>query len=362
MESLKIPIMKPRLPSSATVSPFLQQIDDANIYSNFGPLVKRLEKGYSEKFEVDPERVVVVSNATLALQGLLEISNLKEWFVPNFTFAASVHAAVNAKKIVRLLDVSKSDFQINMEDIDNLAQKSIFGLLPVLPFGAQIDFGKYSNFDVVVFDAAASLGAPNPDFNLMKKNWSVVYSLHATKVLGAGEGAVVVTGTIEQAHQLRQWCNFGFLADRKSSFISTNAKMPEVIAAYGLASLEQYEVEKAEWEIRLSTVSKLMLGSRFSTLVDQYPGFRPYWIIRTESKSESVELSSFLNSEGIETRNWWAYAINEMPAFSHLTALGQGNNSKLLADTLIGLPMWRDLPVHSIELIVEKLKTFELGK
>jgi hypothetical protein len=38
-----IPVMRPKLPSAERLAPYLRQIDEARFYSNFGPLVQRLE-------------------------------------------------------------------------------------------------------------------------------------------------------------------------------------------------------------------------------------------------------------------------------------------------------------------------------
>ena len=63
--------MKPQLATVDKIIPFLRSLDQNNIYSNHGPLVKKLEDVYSDYFKVNRDLVVAVSNASQAIQGLV---------------------------------------------------------------------------------------------------------------------------------------------------------------------------------------------------------------------------------------------------------------------------------------------------
>ena len=77
--------------------------------------------------------------------------------------------------------------------------------------------------------------------------WSVVVSLHATKVLGAGEGGIVVFGDVESADRFRAFTNLGFERTRTSERHGVNGKLPEATAAYALAALDGWELEEQQW-------------------------------------------------------------------------------------------------------------------
>jgi dTDP-4-amino-4,6-dideoxygalactose transaminase len=234
---IKIPVMKPRLANFEEIAPLLRSMDQSRIYSNRGPLVRELEEEYSRYFNVNKELVVALANATQAIQGLLSISKNRDWVVPDYTFSATGLAVLTANRRLHICDVNLIDWKIDTNLISE-KQKG-FGILPVMPFGSGIDFEPYKNFKDVIIDAAASLGAPPPIFSEMRSSWAVVYSLHATKVLGAGEGAIVVCGNHLQADSLRAWSNFGFSSGRASEIQGTNAKMSEMNAVYGLASIKK---------------------------------------------------------------------------------------------------------------------------
>jgi dTDP-4-amino-4,6-dideoxygalactose transaminase len=350
-----IPVMRPKLPSFETLRPFLERIEQSSVYSNFGPLSWELRVEYSKYLQVPPEHIVPLANATLAIQGCLEILEEENWLIPDYTFAATACAAVSARKNVFITDVRKENFQL--EYPDNVLRND-FGVIPVMPFGAPIVFEDWHGIDSLVIDAAASLGTTPPSFTGMPLNSMVVYSLHATKVLGAGEGALVICENENLARKLRAWSNFGFDGSRASVMNGTNAKISEYSCAIALASVSSFEAEKEEWENRLLYVKNLDYPKRMRTIVDGYPGFRPYWIIQVDNLIEKEQLVDYLHEKQIETRSWWGSPISRMPAFSKLENLTSGANSQYLSDTHLGLPLWKGIKDQELEYISKALSDF----
>jgi len=344
--------MLPKLPTLKEVSKYLSTMDQSRVYSNFGPLVEQLEIRYANFFNVERGRVVSFANATLALQGAIQVSMIPRWVVPNYTFPATAHAVLQANRDLVLVDVKPKDWKLNTPLIP---ENDLVGLLPVAPFGSPIDINEYKSHENVVFDAAASLGAEQIEFANMQPGHFVVFSLHATKVLGAGEGAIVVCGDAERANQIRSWSNFGFENSRDSRFVSTNAKMSEVSAAYGLASLDNHDREKNEWLSNLLFVKELMAKSKYRTIVDSYPGFRPYWIIAAENEEERLSIQSALDRTGVMSRTWWPKPLSSMKAFQTYFTSDSSEVSDHLSKTHLGLPMYRDLTKEAIERIVETI-------
>jgi dTDP-4-amino-4,6-dideoxygalactose transaminase len=224
-----------------------------------------------------------------------------------------------------------------------------------MPFGSPVDIEEYANWDHVVIDAAASLGSTLSNIEKLKPDQYVVYSLHATKVLGAGEGSIVVCGSEENAKFLRAWANFGFMETRESRFLATNAKMNEFVAAYALAALDQKIIEEAEWTKVLGHKKWLMEEIGMLNISDLYSGFRPYWIFQIQENTQS--LIENLNKNGVGNRTWWSTPISSMPPFSQLEIVGGDSISLDLSKRLIGLPMWRDLSLNAIEKIAEIVKS-----
>lgn len=346
-----IPVMKPKLANFEMASRYLTEVDQNRIFTNYGPLVRQLEARYADFLGVKPENVVALVNATLAIQGCAQISEVKKWAMPNFTFAATAHAVKLAGKEIQLVDVNRENWKINLEYVNS---KSL-GIIPVMPFGSPVDIKDYAHWDHIIVDAAASLGSTLSNIKMLKPDHFVIYSLHATKVLGAGEGSIVICGSQEKAKLLRAWANFGFTELRESSFIGTNAKMTEYVAAFALAALDQKNTEESEWNKVLSYKKRLMEEIGMLNISDLYPGFRPYWIFHLEESTKS--LIDNLNINGIGNRSWWATPISSMAAFSDIEVIGGSSISLELSKSLIGLPMWRDLSFKSIDKIVEIIES-----
>jgi dTDP-4-amino-4,6-dideoxygalactose transaminase len=347
--------MRPKLPTFDAITPFLKRIDENRIYSNRGPLVCELEESYSRYLKVDRDLVVALANATQAIQGLVSISKNQNWIVPNYTFSATGLAVLNTKKTLHLCDVRLEDWKIDFDLFTNTEKN--FGIIPVMPFGSQIEFQCYKNFEDVIFDAAASLGSTPPNFAEMSSNWSVVYSLHATKVLGAGEGAIVVCGNTQQASSLRAWSNFGFTSDRNSEFEGTNAKLSEVHAAYGLYSLNEVENERTEWMKSQEFVALKTRDLPWTTFVNYQAQFHPYWIASFADKNEKDVVIKKLNLAGIQTREWWGKPLSFQQAFSKTSLISKGGIAELLSDTHLGLPMYRELSLENVSEICDVVGT-----
>ena len=352
---IQIPVMRPRLASFEEIAPFLQRIDQSHIYSNHGPLVRDLEEEYSRYFNVEKKLVVALANATQAIQGLVSISKNENWIVPDYTFSATGLAVLNANRTLHICDVNLDDWKLDTKLISK--EQRGFGILPVMPFGSKIDFNPYQDFEEVIIDAAASLGATPPVFSGMKKNWSVVYSLHATKVLGAGEGSIVVCGNEAQADSLRAWSNFGFSADRTSDIQGTNAKMSEFNAAYGLHSLQNKDFEKEEWLESQGFVAAYANDKRWITFANFSPQFHPYWIASFKNEKEKRMIAQMLQQTGIQSREWWLKPLSEQKAFSRSRLTSQDRIAKKLSSMHLGLPMFRDLTQVSVSTICDVIES-----
>ena len=352
--------MKPRLPSFEQVGPYLQSMDQAQIYSNRGPLVRTLESRYATFLGVDVEQVATVSNATQGIMGAIAVSSKKRWVVPDWTFPATAHAVLNLGCEVVLTDVDSSTWAISNEWKN---YQSLLGVLPVVPYGVPFMIGQYAMDQDFIVDAAASLGC-QPNLSTLRGNGAVVFSLHATKVLGGGEGGIVVFGSHERAQEFRSWTNFGFAGTRLASRSGTNAKMSESTAAYCLAALYDWDNERESWLNSRREVIALSKRFNLNTWLLSEDVVSPYWLILCDSANERLALSECLSGNGVETRCWWPSSLHEMDAFASCdqSAIPPESTSSNLASRVVGLPFFRNIDKKSIEVIEESLRTYTTSR
>jgi dTDP-4-amino-4,6-dideoxygalactose transaminase len=308
-----------------------------------------MESSYAEFLGVEANQVVSVANCTLGLQGAASISSAESWLVPDFTFAATGLAVLQSGKRLLLGDVDETNWSLKTEHLHEL--KDDVGVMPVLPFGAAINLNNWQGRKHVIIDAAASLGA-QPNLSSLPETWSVAFSLHATKVLPAGEGGLVVFGNAESAERFRMWTNFGFSDRRTSMYAGTNAKMSEIHAAYALASLEDWDAEREEWLCARDLATRACIESELPPRFAPSPGPNPYWIIDCGSAEFRQVLEKHLTVAGIGCRRWWPSALHEMPAFENREVVGSGSTSAHLSQRLLGLPMFRGLRTADVKRIV----------
>ena len=338
-EPAPIPVMRPRLPEAAAVLPYLQRMDANRVYSNSGPLLREFEEGLAEYLAVDPKCVVACSSATVALQGACASADTATFAVPSFTFPASAAAVLASGKATNFVDIESSTWRLDHTKVSRAA-----GAVVVMPFGAPLNLVGWSDREWVVIDAAASLGAgPHPLLQDLPPTWAVVYSLHATKILGIGEGGFGVFPSADRAQKVRSWLNFGFDHSRISQFPGINGKLSEIGAAYGIAAISQREIELDEWHQAHSLASEVTRSLGIEPAAIAPETVTPYWIVEFGSAKQCARAEDALKLAGIATRRWWSRGCHQMPAFRHSTADQAFPVTDDVSGRTLGLPMFRDL-------------------
>lgn len=351
---LQIPVMKPKLPAPKLFLPRLRQIQSSGVYSNHGPQLRELEERFALRLGVEDNRVVVLANATLAIQAIARLSSKKDWLLPSWTFVASALALIGAGKTIQFGDVNPVTQRL-------VAPESrLDSSLVTLPFGAKIPDEWTESDTPRLIDAAASLGNVTGVTRLGASS-SIVFSLHATKYLGSGEGSVLVCGSEELAHEVKGLANFGFRGRRVSESLGTNAKMSEFQAAIAHTVLDLEDEERKEW-LRGRTMANQIstdLGINLTAFDDAT--FSPYWIVKLSSGDVANHVENHLASVGIETRRWWGHGCHKMPIFSECSSVGPLTVTDDLGRTILGLPFFRGMTVREFDQVHGALVTALFG-
>ncbi len=350
-----IPVARPLLPVADALLPYLRRIDQTRIYGNMGPLTRELEERLAQHFSLPSGSIATVANATLGLTLALQALGARPGslcLMPAWTFAASGHAAVAAGLRPYFLDVDADDWCIKptavMSAISRLGADQVGAVMPVAPFGGRLSTAAWDVFYEqtripVVIDAAAAFDSAQSGLV------PVVVSLHATKVLGAGEGGFVMSRDRQIAIDVQRRANFGFYGAREARVPATNAKMSEYSAAVGLASLDCWPETRAQWMATAMTYRKTLAANPEITVMPGLDGVASStFVVQVESSLGSVgSLAMDLARIGIATRRWWGGGLHEEPAF-----ISYGRDPLPVATVLgrqtIGLPCSRDLARREI--------------
>ncbi|WP_082145263.1 DegT/DnrJ/EryC1/StrS family aminotransferase [Delftia tsuruhatensis] len=356
-----LPLLVPDMPSPQTLMPWLERMHVTKQYSNFGPLVRELEASFADRFEVSTGMLTTVANATLGLELVMQALNLlpgARVLVPAFTFVASATAVIRAGYSPVLADVDPSTWMLTPAIARKVcSQMKISAVLAVATFGMPYDIKEWDEFEretgiPVVIDAAAAYGSQW----LGENEGTLVFSLHATKSLPAGEGGLVVSSRPGLAAKVRELANFGINLNSRETLpigalagIGTNAKMSEYHAAIGLASLQQWDA-RAEQRRQLETELKESLNTATSgRLVWQASGpggalKAPTLLCLRLPTSQSREvLEKYCIASNICLRRWYQPILSRMDVLAaHCTTL-HVPESISLSNNLVGLPFFLEM-------------------
>jgi len=296
--------------------------------------------------------VVTACNATLALQGAIETSehNAFPWKVPSWTFVATPLAIQKAGKPFDFVDADLQTWRALFSEEDE-------NLVDVLPFGDDLDLQRLRSRPItnLVIDAAASFATLSRQLPTSSHRYAAVFSLHATKLLPAGEGAIFVSNSPEWARNFRAWTNFGFYSRRRSVLMGTNAKLSEYGAAVALGSLDEFGKTQAKLESAQKKARDISTSLGFRTQPSMRKGLNsPYWIIEFHSQEQKLEAVNVLNQSGIESKDWWEAGCHKEEVFK-MESEQLLNTEKLAAYTL-GLPMHLEISSKEFEDIAIALK------
>jgi dTDP-4-amino-4,6-dideoxygalactose transaminase len=355
-----IDVMRPKLPAAPKLAPYLEKIDSTRIYTNFGPLALTLENRLAAHYGLPTRTVSTVANGTLGIMLALTAQGAVPGTlcaIPGWTFVATAQAAILAGLVPYFVDVDPATGALEVGSLASViarAPGTIGAVIPVVPFGQPIDVRAWDKFRSstglpVVIDAAAGFDALRPG-----ETPSVV-SLHATKVLGAGEGGFVISANTALIRQIAVRSNFGFAGTREAVLPAVNAKLSEYHAAVAHAALDEWEIVRNEW---LACSGAYRRALRRLATVELQPGFGKSWVgsscvVRVPNNSAS-RIERELMSKQIATRRWWGSGAHAHSAMINYPR-AQLQVTEALARAAIGLPLYRDIAVADIEYVSESL-------
>ena len=355
-----MPVLRPRLPSTTDILPYLRAIEHRRWYSNQGPLATRLERRLSGHFRVADGGIVTTANGTAGLTAALlalDVPADSVCIMPSWTFAATPHAARIAGMTPWFHDVDRGTWALDpnhvMETLKWMSGR-VGAVLVISPFGAPLDIRAWEAFETktgisVVFDAAAAFDTVRPSRIL------TVVSLHATKILGAGEGGFIVTSDSRLRERAAACCNFGFAGSRIAMLPALNAKMSEYHAAVALASLEGWPATRTQ-HARITEWYRAAIARLEG--VSLQPGYGNGWVGSTTNvilpPHSADQVARHLLQVGIETRTWWGQGCHVQPAFTHHPH-GPLPVTEDLGSRVLGLPHFPEMQKRDVDTVVDAL-------
>lgn len=227
----------------------LDDMLDANWFTNDGPLVQELERRLATYLGV--RYCILTANGTLGLQLVASALGLRgEVIMPSFTFVATAHALRWQGLRPVFCDIDLDSWNLDVENCRSLITPATSAILGVHCWGIPCDTERLAAIAAehglrLVFDAAHAFACGRTDGLVGGFGDAEVFSFHATKSFHTGEGGAVTTNDGDLAGRLREIRNFGFTGFDRVEHLGLNAKLPESSAALGLANLDGIEATLA---------------------------------------------------------------------------------------------------------------------
>ncbi len=360
----EIPVLRPLLPTSELILPYLKRIDAERVYSNFGPLALELQSRLAELFDTGEKSVIAANSGTAALM-LAILANAGPGrpgkplaMIPGLTFAATAVAAERCGYEPYFVDIDVASWLL---DPERLARHPLIGnvgvAIPVATFGKPVPQDPWLRFQAAtgvtcVIDGAASFASVADEPQTFVGRIPVAISFHATKSFGSGEGGCVVwtDGAAEQ--KLGAAANFGFYGSRQSVSASSNSKMSEYHAAVALAELDGWPAKQRLWAGAIDHYRNLNgEGNCDLRLVLHPQSDFIYPLLDCANAAEAKRVVEDLTLARVGSRYWYGAGMTSHPHFSRC-----GHDdlavSAALASRLVGLPAATDLAQADVARIL----------
>ncbi|ANB59868.1 aminotransferase class I/II-fold pyridoxal phosphate-dependent enzyme [Anoxybacteroides amylolyticum] len=366
----KIPFLKPNLITLDSYKHYILEIDNSKIYTNYGPLNDKFEKRILSEYFNDSGAVTTVNNATLGL--ILAISQLKRpqgkyALMPSFTFSATPLAAMWCGLEPYFIDINEDDWFMNetqLEEVLHQLGDEVAVVVPYATFGNYLDLSYYQQLHQsgipVVVDAAPCFGTTYNGQHIGQGfGGAVVFSFHATKSFGIGEGGLIYSYDQELVKNIRIAANFGYYGKRESIAFGLNGKMSEYFAAIGLATLDVYQQKISQREqlynIYLEEIIEaglLQQGWGVQTTKGRIP-FQFFSILCPQDEQNTFYIEKF-EHHNIQTVSYFSPACHQQKQFMNCPCADLMVTNEV-TKRVLSLPFWEEMDRSIVRRIVHTI-------
>jgi dTDP-4-amino-4,6-dideoxygalactose transaminase len=365
----QIPVLVPNVPQIAEWSNLLSVSYSTRRFSNAGPLAQKAELEIKSIVGASIDVMVCSSNTSGLIASLLAFNcRGKKVLVSNYTFAATLNAILCSGATPVISEVDFESWEISVSNVMK-AQSEFPDIYAVLitrvhgfirDFEEVIQYCSQQGLPVIVDAAAAFPGSPkiyNAESRVLE-----VFSFHATKPLGIGEGGAVV-GRNSDVNLVRRASNFGLDVNNETFTDGINAKMDEFAAARLIAALGRFQEFFNERKKFASNLSKLFLSSSEITLPKNFGETSwPFFPIKFNSQENLIRFATSMKKVVQSRRYYYPSMITGYRGAGPILQVRNLDISNDLALTTLCLPVIPDLQeelsdgyFREIERAIEKI-------
>jgi dTDP-4-amino-4,6-dideoxygalactose transaminase len=368
--TFKIAFQRPKLVEIEDYLHHIKAIEASHFYSNYGPLNTQFEKQIVAEVYHSCGAATTVNNATTGL--ILAIGQAKRpggryALMPSFTFAATPLAAMWCGLEPYFIDIDPETWCPDLEVLDKLIRElgdEVAVVVPYATFGTAMPLEYYQSLQdqgiPVVVDAAPGFGTLDGEKGYGEGfSGTVVFSFHATKPFGIGEGGLVYSGDQQIITEIRHAANFGFDESRSSALMGLNGKLDEFSAAIGLVTLEQFS-GKVSVRKEIETLYQTLLDERgaidqgWKVQTRRGYGAAQFFSILCPSAQNNQEVVERLATKGIQARTYFSPSCHHQQQFQRYPS-SRLDVTETVARRVVSLPLWEGMGDAEVEMVLDGL-------
>ena len=343
----------------------IRELWDTHWLTNMGTKHKNLESQLL--YYLNVPNITLFTNGHLALECIIAALDLRgEVITTPFTFASTTHAIVrNGLKPV-FCDINPDDYTIDVEKIESLITEKTSAIIPVHVYGNVCDIeaidriAKKHNLKVI-YDAAHTFGVTVNGQGIGTFGDASMFSFHATKVFNTIEGGAVTYNDSSIKQVLNDLKNFGITGPEIVEYVGGNAKMNEFQAAMGICNLRHVnnEILKRKKVVeRYKSHLKDVTGIKLTQeQVDVESNYAYFPVVFEEYKMTRDEIYEQLMNNDIIARKYFYPLTNNFECYQELYDKGKTPVAEYIADRVLTLPLYADLPLEEVDRICQIIKS-----
>jgi perosamine synthetase len=339
--------------------------------SSSGGFVKEFEQKFAAYLGV--EHAVTVTNGTAALHLALVAAGIgpgDEVIVPSFTMIASAAAVCYAGARPVFVDCERDTFNLDVARAAEKITERTRAIMPVHIYGLSCDMTPLAALAekhrlVVVEDAAEAIGSRYEDQPCGALGDLGCFSFFANKAITTGEGGMVVTDDGELAQKLRYYKNLCFPPTGPRRYVHAhigfNYRMPNTVAAIGLAQLERVDDYVSMRRENARRYNERLAGQRGITVpAERAYAYNSFWmyaiLIEDDFGLSRDEVMQALEARGIDTRSFFVPMHRQTSLIEYgADVSGSFPNSEYASARGLYLPSSSGLTEEQIERVCREL-------
>lgn len=361
----KILVTRSSMPDFEEYCEEIKKLWDSHWLTNMGVEHKELQRELEEY--LDCPHVVLYTNGHLALENVIAAMQFPEGgevITTPFTFASTTHAIARNGLIPVFCDVNPDDYTMDVGKIEELITEKTVAIVPVHVYGNMCDVEKIDAIAKkhnlkVIYDAAHAFAVKYKGVSSANFGDASMFSFHATKVFNTIEGGAVCFKDDSLVPTMNNMKNFGIRSEEQVVFVGGNAKMSEFQAAMGICNLRHLDREIAK---------RKQIVERYHSNLDGVPGIK---LCKVQKGVESNyayfpavfdgfganrnEVYDALADNNIVARKYFYPLTNSFECYADLPTAGVEKTpvAAYLADRVLTLPLYADLPLSDVDRICE---------